>query len=623
MTERVRVLEAIARTLEGAQQGVTQLAFAHLPVGAGLRVSAASGLPELPEPVRGLSSPLLGLAYWRAGAPPAGGFAVGGASPEGPQVTEPPAAAPDPGDADAVAGAPEEAGEEDTRVTGPVLVFAPAPEAWTPVGATAAAEEVDAPDDGMEDLPTLHDAPVLPAVVAAPDPGPSGEDPDAFDEPTFLGVTGPDELEADEGPPDPLAPPEGGGADDEATLADVSPASADDPLFGDGAGPLGGLTARFDDAPVDEPAPRPGILMSFARPDAADRADDPFAASAGDAGPSGSPFDDGDALFDDEEEATRVGTAAVSLRAAVDAALRAEGRDDPAEADIDGDQLEFEASTPAPTPVRPLSVAAPTPAPRLAAPRLVEPTPDRPEGATGAAIQILGFGKARTLTPTLALEGAPEELEAEGDGEGGFSVAFEEPDEESTGPRIPMLTEGAPVPERPTVGLSGGPYAPSADAALAPHTAAGFLARARAAEQAGNLRDAVECYGDLLSFDPYSLDAHLGRGRCLVDLGDYGAAMSDFTRAEDLAPDSPEPVVEMGNLYFARKEYKKAIAYYDHAIEQSPNHAMALCRRGICYYHRKRMSEAHADLKRAEALGAQVPGLQRYIQMTARGPAKR
>jgi tetratricopeptide (TPR) repeat protein len=186
-----------------------------------------------------------------------------------------------------------------------------------------------------------------------------------------------------------------------------------------------------------------------------------------------------------------------------------------------------------------------------------------------------------------------------------------------------MLTEGAPVPERPTVGLGGGPYVPSADAALAPHTAAGFLARARAAEQAGNLRDAVECYGDLLSFDPYSLDAHLGRGRCLVDLGDYGAAMSDFTRAEDLAPDSPEPVVEMGNLYFARKEYKKAIAYYDHAIEQSPNHAMALCRRGICYYHRKRMSEAHADLKRAEALGAQVPGLQRYIQMTARGPAKR
>jgi hypothetical protein len=276
------------------------------------------------------------------------------------------------------------------------------------------------------------------------------------------------------------------------------------------------------------------------------------------------------------------------------------------------------------------------PAVSLGAPRAVSPgiriggaDPDQP--TSGAAIQILGYGKARTLTPTLALGAAPgdedddeDELILDGE-QPKLSVAFEEPDEELSGRHVPTLTE---EPSGATAVVIGPDGAMSAEAAPPTDLDAGdarrFLDQARAAEQAGRLREAVVHYDDLLGHDPHSLDAHLGRGRCLVDLGDFSAAMSDFTRAEDIAPDSAEPIVEMGNLFFARKEWKKAISYFDHALGLDADHTMALCRRGICHYHRKRFDSAAEDLQAAKKLGAEVPGLDRYIRMaTKRSKSRR
>lgn len=271
------------------------------------------------------------------------------------------------------------------------------------------------------------------------------------------------------------------------------------------------------------------------------------------------------------------------------------------------------------------------PAVSLGAPRAVSPGiriggPDPDQPTSGAAIQILGYGKARTLTPTLALGAAPgdededEEDELILDGEQPkLSVAFEEPDEELSGRHVPTLTEEPSGTTSTVLGpdgalAAGEPVPTELDASDARR----FLDQARAAEQAGRLREAVVHYDDLLGHDPHNLDAHLGRGRCLVDLGDFSAAMSDFTRAEDIAPDSADPIVEMGSLFFARKEWKKAISYFDHALSLDSDHTMALCRRGICHYHRKRFDSAAEDLLAAKQLGAEVPGLDRYIRMATK-----
>jgi len=275
--------------------------------------------------------------------------------------------------------------------------------------------------------------------------------------------------------------------------------------------------------------------------------------------------------------------------------------------------------------------------PAMSVPRVVEPRPaGQVEEHTGAAaIQILGHGKAQTLTPTLELGGAPDEsdtsslLPVSPSGQpidpnptGSFRLQFEEPDEAATGPHIPVLTESEEVHHQPVVLTPDGsleqPAVAPLGGGLTEAAIQNYLAHAEAAERRGNLREAVVHYDDLLSHDPHNVVAHLGRGRCLVDLGDYGSAMSDFTRAEDIAPDSPEPLVEMGNLFFARKEYKRAITYYNHAIDLDSSHAMAFSRRGISHYHRRQYAEAHHDLTEASKRDSSIPGLQRYIQMAGR-----
>jgi tetratricopeptide (TPR) repeat protein len=244
-----------------------------------------------------------------------------------------------------------------------------------------------------------------------------------------------------------------------------------------------------------------------------------------------------------------------------------------------------------------------------------------------AAVQILGVGKARALSPTLELgdaSGADEEPEYDDPADGddpGLRVSFEEP-EYDAGPRaaIPALTadvepDGESLVVVTQDGLQHRDGAAVADADVDASQLKHLLSDARAAEARGNLQEAVLHYGDLLSLQPSNLEAHLGRGRSLVELGDYAAAMSDFQRAEDIAPHSPDPIVEMGNLFFARKEYRKSITYYDQAVEMAPDHAMAWCRRGICHHYRKNHSQAFKDLQKAVSLDPDIPNLRKYVQM--------
>lgn len=145
---------------------------------------------------------------------------------------------------------------------------------------------------------------------------------------------------------------------------------------------------------------------------------------------------------------------------------------------------------------------------------------------------------------------------------------------------------------------------------------------ARAAAVAGDMQRGADLYSDVIDVEPDNVEAHVGRGRLYLDLGDYTRAMSDFMVAEDLAPYSPEPQIAIGDLYFARKDYRKAIEYFDAALEMSPDHAMAFCRRGISHYYRKNYAGSLEDLERAQGLDPEIPNIATYITM-ARKKARR
>jgi len=142
----------------------------------------------------------------------------------------------------------------------------------------------------------------------------------------------------------------------------------------------------------------------------------------------------------------------------------------------------------------------------------------------------------------------------------------------------------------------------------------------------GDLHTALNRLSDALDWEPKNVEALLYRGRCKRDQGDIAGAMSDFLKAENIAPHSCEPYVEIGDLFFAKKDYSRAITHYTEALSIHPGHAMALCRRGISHHHRKQSTQALDDLKGAKSLDAEIPNIDRYISMVTgrnRAPIKR
>jgi tetratricopeptide (TPR) repeat protein len=105
------------------------------------------------------------------------------------------------------------------------------------------------------------------------------------------------------------------------------------------------------------------------------------------------------------------------------------------------------------------------------------------------------------------------------------------------------------------------------DAALAPGDDAVDFLRGRALEQAGRAAPARTTLDRYLARHPDHADALLARARALRALGEYQAAVDDFTRALGLTvrPD-PDIVLERARVELARGQPDRALAGIDAAI---------------------------------------------------------
>ena len=142
-----------------------------------------------------------------------------------------------------------------------------------------------------------------------------------------------------------------------------------------------------------------------------------------------------------------------------------------------------------------------------------------------------------------------------------------------------------------------------------------LMGNAGSAWREGEGQLALEIYSELLDEDPGFVPAWLARGRCHLDRSDWGSAISDFRKAEDLAPASPEPFLAQGDLYVARRDYGTAVDRFDQAIARDANHAMARCRRGISHYYQQNHRQAYLDLQRAFNLDPEIPNIRRFVQL--------
>jgi hypothetical protein len=322
------------------------------------------------------------------------------------------------------------------------------------------------------------------------------------------------------------------------------------------------------------------------------------------AAPASAPAEDLSGLAAVFAPAARVGAAPPPRLAAAD--------------DVDDEDM-AEDSPPARAPASPALLDAPTPA-RIASPLEAAPV----EPPVEAVRVTAAISAPRAVAPQLsrsddALEADHPEDDAPAPAahdEGAFRVTFDQRVAVSvrSAPRAPRLTDDEASESSPPTPAD----VPSSAFLVDELRVQTTVAEAVQTAALGDFPKAIQLFTDALEMNPGVVDAHIGRGRCHLELGDYSSAMSDFQHAEDAAPDTPEPHVAMGDLYFARKEYKRAIDFYDQAVELDGAHPMARCRRGISHYYRKSYRQAHQDLQRALALDPDIPNIRKYVLMAAR-----
>jgi tetratricopeptide (TPR) repeat protein len=93
------------------------------------------------------------------------------------------------------------------------------------------------------------------------------------------------------------------------------------------------------------------------------------------------------------------------------------------------------------------------------------------------------------------------------------------------------------------------------------------------------------------------------RGGAYLAAKNYGRAISDYTRAIEHTPRSPEGYYNRGIVYEKAGKYEKAILDYTGAIEVDPQYVKAYCNRASLLWSQGETAQAVEDMKKAARLG--------------------
>ena len=95
-----------------------------------------------------------------------------------------------------------------------------------------------------------------------------------------------------------------------------------------------------------------------------------------------------------------------------------------------------------------------------------------------------------------------------------------------------------------------------------------LLAEGEKALQAGNGYGAIEAFSGALAFRPEPMVAHFRRAEAYRSQRRDDEALRDLREAVRLAPDAPQPLMALGELYDLRGDAAQAAAWYAQAAEQ-------------------------------------------------------
>ena len=126
--------------------------------------------------------------------------------------------------------------------------------------------------------------------------------------------------------------------------------------------------------------------------------------------------------------------------------------------------------------------------------------------------------------------------------------------------------------------------------------------RARVHQLSGDPKAARTDLDEALKQRPDAVEAMELRGAISVDEKDYAQAIEDFEGLRKIAPKNPDLLTQLGLLYEANKQPRKAIERYTDALAVVPEQFLALRGRADAYLNVGKHAEAAADYDAAVKL---------------------
>ncbi|MEO8202533.1 MAG: tetratricopeptide repeat protein [Betaproteobacteria bacterium] len=135
-----------------------------------------------------------------------------------------------------------------------------------------------------------------------------------------------------------------------------------------------------------------------------------------------------------------------------------------------------------------------------------------------------------------------------------------------------------------------------------------LVERGIAAEEAGRLDEALECYRQAVRDDPAHAGAHFNLGLLLLGRADYAAAEGELRHALRLKDGFAEAWVALAEVQQGRGEADTALASLESAIAIQPNYVGALMNAGALLAGAGRLADAEAMHRRVISLAPDSAG---------------
>ncbi len=128
-----------------------------------------------------------------------------------------------------------------------------------------------------------------------------------------------------------------------------------------------------------------------------------------------------------------------------------------------------------------------------------------------------------------------------------------------------------------------------------------YWQRARTYEVMRDYKSAIDDYNMFLGNEPKSVKGYISRARMFIELGDLDHALADANEAMLIDPSNPWALSVRGNIYRAKREFKRALDDYASAI-QINGYSEFYHERGVAYRMIGDKENAILDFKMAVKL---------------------